>query len=276
MKKSALTLAAVAAGLLALPGAASALTAVTTQPVPLRAGPAPDFPVVDSVPSDARVVVHGCVRAYRWCDISWRDRHGWLPGDELAYLDDGRRVSIIEYGPTVGLPIIAFSVDSYWDRYYRGRPFYRQRSHWRTVWREHDHREGRSERRSDRNATERLREKRSYRSTEQERKGTTEHRRSERRGAHERSQRNERTERNRRLQNSHGYRSMDTGREGTHNRVTPRSHGTPERSSQNFGRSHGGPGGGSGGISGRSGGSGPSDGGGRPGAGSGGHEGRGR
>ena len=148
MRRMTLGVGAAVAGLLAAPAIASALTAITTEPVSLRAGPAIDFPVVDAIPDDARVNVHGCVRAYRWCDVSWRDARGWVQGDDLAYLYQQRRVRIVEYGPRIGLPIIAFSVDSYWNRYYRGRPWYGERSRWRTVWRDRDGgRDGRSERR---------------------------------------------------------------------------------------------------------------------------------
>ena len=85
MKRITLSVAVTVAGLVIGPNLASALTAMTTEPTNLRAGPAFDFPVVDSIPDDARVTVHGCVRAYRWCDISWRDARGWVSGDELAY-----------------------------------------------------------------------------------------------------------------------------------------------------------------------------------------------
>jgi uncharacterized protein YraI len=194
MNRIGLGVTAAAAALFALPSAASALTAITTEPVALRAGPANDFPVVDRVPDDARVTVHGCVRAYRWCDVSWRDAHGWIRGENLAYFYQQRRVSIVEYGPRLSLPIIAFSVDRYWDRYYRSRPFYSERARWRTVWRDEDvrtrgdtrvdrrvdRRDERTERRDTRadrterrdtraDRQERLRDQRGYRSFEQER-----------------------------------------------------------------------------------------------------------
>jgi uncharacterized protein YraI len=158
-------LAAVAAGLVLAPNLASALSAVTAEATDLRAGPAFDFPVVDSLPSDARVNVHGCVRGYRWCDVSWRDARGWVRGEELVYLNQGRRVTIVEYGPRIGLPVVAYSFDSYWDRYYRSRPFYAERTRWRNVWREREGgdrragertgREGRIENRTDRRELER-------------------------------------------------------------------------------------------------------------------------
>ena len=139
MKRTTITMAATLAGLLAAPSLASAaVTAITAEPVSLRAGPALDFPVVDQIPDDARVTVFGCVRAYQWCDIAWRDARGWVRGDDLSYLYQQRRVRLIEYGPRIGLPVVVFSFDSYWDRYYRGRPFYTERTRWRTTWRNHD------------------------------------------------------------------------------------------------------------------------------------------
>ena len=113
MRRTTISVAAGVAGLIAVPAVASALTAVTTEPVALRAGPAIDFPVVDRIPDDARVNVHGCIRAYAWCDISWRSARGWVPGEDLAYLHERRHVPIVEYGPRVGLPIIAFSASPY-------------------------------------------------------------------------------------------------------------------------------------------------------------------
>lgn len=144
MKRLAVGLSALVTGLAIAPNLALALSAVTTESTNLRAGPAFDFPVVDSIPSDVRVNVHGCLRAYRWCDVSWRDARGWVPGEQLAYLYDGRRVTIVEYGPRIGLPVIAFSFDTYWDRYYRGRSWYGERERWRTVWRERGQGDARS------------------------------------------------------------------------------------------------------------------------------------
>ncbi len=138
MNRLVLGLAAAVSGLVFVPNLATALTAVTTGSTELRAGPAYDFPVVDQIPADVRVDVHGCVRGYRWCDVSWRDARGWVPGEELAYLYQDRRVTIVEYGPRIGLPVIAFSFDGYWDRHYRRRSWYNERVRWRSVWRERE------------------------------------------------------------------------------------------------------------------------------------------
>jgi uncharacterized protein YraI len=150
MRRKTIGLAAAVAGLVVGPAIASALTAVTTEPVSLRAGPAIDFPVVDAIPDDARVNVHGCVRAYRWCDVSWRNARGWVQGDDLSYFYQQSYVPIVEYGPRIGLPVVVFSFDSYWDRHYRGRPWYGERTRWRSSWRDRDGRDGRPEQRPDR------------------------------------------------------------------------------------------------------------------------------
>jgi uncharacterized protein YraI len=177
MNRLTVSLAALAAGLVVAPNLASALSAVTTESTDLRAGPARDFPVVDRIPSDVRVNVHGCVRAYRWCDVSWRDARGWVSGDELAYFHQGRRATIVEYGPRIGLPVVVFSFDSYWDRHYRGRPWYGERARWRTTWRERDRNErSTSDRSTDRregrieNRTERRQLERTDRTREQSRR----------------------------------------------------------------------------------------------------------
>lgn len=160
MNRLVLGLAAAVSGLVFVPNLAMALTAVTTGSTELRAGPAFDFPVVDRIPADVRVDVHGCVRGYRWCDVSWRDARGWVPGEELAYLYQDRRVTIVEYGPRIGLPIVAFSFDSYWDRHYRRRSWYNERVRWRGVWRERE--------RGERSTGDRARDRREDRADDRE------------------------------------------------------------------------------------------------------------
>src|SRR5262249_2909179 len=177
----------------------SALSAVTAESIDLRAGPAFDSPVVDRIPSDVNVDIHGCLGGYRWCDVSWRDARGWLPGNQLAYIYQGRRVTVLEYGPRIGLPVVGYSFDSYWDRYYRSRPFYGERARYRTVWRDHE-RNGPSERVGERreNRSERRQVDRTDRAREQRqverRQGTENEPRAERRSNRE-ERSNIRTER---------------------------------------------------------------------------------
>ncbi len=119
--------------------AASAQSARITTDLAMRAGPSNDFPIVTTVYDGSVVHVHGCVRGYSWCDVSWHGDRGWVYADYLTYRYHDRYVPIIEYGDEIDLPIIVFSVDSYWDDYYRGRPWFHNREHWRSVWRGEEH-----------------------------------------------------------------------------------------------------------------------------------------
>ncbi|WP_225032916.1 SH3 domain-containing protein [Paraburkholderia sp. XV] len=112
-------------------GAASAQSqAYTNQPVYLYAGPAQDYPVVAQLPSGQPVAVYGCVSGYTWCDVAIAQARGWVYGGYLTYPYQGSDVPIMDYGTVIGLPLITFSIGSYWDHYYRGRPWYGDRGRW--------------------------------------------------------------------------------------------------------------------------------------------------
>lgn len=149
MRKYVMTLAAALLSTAAIPGMAAAADAVTTVDLNMRAGPSTDFPVVEVLPEEAQVAVHGCVRGYQWCDVTWRNDRGWVYGPYLQQYYSNRYMPLVEYGPAVGVPIIGFSIGTYWDSYYRDRPWYDRRQRWRNVWRD-DRRDDRRDRRADR------------------------------------------------------------------------------------------------------------------------------
>jgi uncharacterized protein YraI len=119
----------IAAGLLCS-AAVFAQEAYTTKAVNLRAGPARDYPLVAQLAAGTPVTVAGCVSDYLWCDVIYGDVRGWAYAQSLQYAYQNRQVPIYGYGAAIGLPIVAFSVLSYWDNYYRDRPFYRDRPRW--------------------------------------------------------------------------------------------------------------------------------------------------
>jgi uncharacterized protein YraI len=122
---------AVAAALWLFPGAASAQqTAYTAKPVNLRAGPAADYPVVSQLPGGIPVTVMGCISGYSWCDVAVPNLRGWIYAGNLTYPYQGGNVPLITYGPTIGLPLVTFSLGAYWGSYYRGRPWYADRDRW--------------------------------------------------------------------------------------------------------------------------------------------------
>lgn len=115
---------------LGIPNAASAAEAYVVGGVNVRAGPDRQYPAIVALPAGTPVTVYGCLQGWRWCDVSWGNYRGWAYGKRLAYEYRQRRVVIPSYGPQVGLPIISFSIGTYWDEHYRDRSFYRDRDRW--------------------------------------------------------------------------------------------------------------------------------------------------
>jgi len=115
---------------LVVPTASSAETAYTTKAVNLRAGPSREYPLVARVPEGMPVEVNGCVDDWTWCDVSLENGRGWVYAGNLDSPYQDHRVVILGNGPNFGFPIVTFSVGSYWDTYYRGRPWYSRRSYW--------------------------------------------------------------------------------------------------------------------------------------------------
>jgi uncharacterized protein YraI len=102
--------------LAALPGISQAQLAYAAKQVNLRAGPGMEYP--------------GCVADYRWCDVEAGPSRGWVYGGNIVYPYQGSNVPVISYGAMIGIGILAYSVTSYWDQHYIGRPWYPQRQRW--------------------------------------------------------------------------------------------------------------------------------------------------
>ncbi len=113
-----------------VPVAAAAAAAYALNGAQIFAGPGNDYPVVAELSSGVSVNVNGCLSDYSWCDVNLGSNRGWAYAGDLAYPYQNRRVPILGNGPRLSLPRVTFSLGNYWDRYYRGKPFYEQRSQW--------------------------------------------------------------------------------------------------------------------------------------------------
>jgi uncharacterized protein YraI len=110
--------------------AAQAQNAYATRTLHVRAGPDRTYPTVAQVEAGAPVNVQGCLDDWSWCDVAFDDTHGWAYATGIAYVYEGDRVPLYTYAPSLGIPVVTFSLGEYWDRYYRGRPFYHEREQW--------------------------------------------------------------------------------------------------------------------------------------------------
>ena len=130
---------ATAAGML-LSAAVWAQQAYTTRTANVRAGPDTDFPVVAQLAPGTPVHVDGCLSDYQWCDVDFGPGRGWVHTRALQSNYGSRVVPIYDYGASIGLPIVTFSLFNYWDRHYRDRPWYRDRPRWESRWGRDDRR----------------------------------------------------------------------------------------------------------------------------------------
>ena len=112
------------------PAAAQPYQAFVSTDLNLRSGPWVEYPPVLVLPAGTPVVVQGCIEGWSWCDVTWGEARGWVAGSYLTYEQLGQRVPVVQVAPTIGLPIITFSLGSYWDNHYRARPWYRDRDRW--------------------------------------------------------------------------------------------------------------------------------------------------
>ena len=138
-----------AAGLLMLaPAIAQAAEGYSTTNVNMRAGPSTRYPAVAVIPAGSSVEIRGCLSDLNWCDVEFYGGRGWVSGQYVQALYQQRRVYVgPQYYRPLGIPMIRFSVDNYWGRYYRNRDFYRDRDRWSRgpdyYYRDRDNRDNR-------------------------------------------------------------------------------------------------------------------------------------
>jgi len=134
-------LAGIGLGIAAVAPAAAATPAFVTVAVSEWAGPSTDYPVVLGIPAGATVTMFGCLPEATWCDISFYGARGWVPGQFLQTYYGSEVVAVPYYVTRIGLPVVSFDFDTYWDDYYRDRPFYREHDRFWTFAHRGEHRD---------------------------------------------------------------------------------------------------------------------------------------
>ena len=125
-----LAVGALIAGLLLPAQAMAQYEAITDGDLNLRVGPGTEYGIIDVIPYGEVVDVYGCLEDVAWCDVEWYGLRGWVSAYYLV--QPGTAYYLPQVYARVGVPIIVFSFDTYHDRYYRDRPWYKKRhGRWR-------------------------------------------------------------------------------------------------------------------------------------------------
>ena len=98
--------------------------------IPLQSGPDDEYPPVDQLAAGTPVNIEGCLDGWTWCDVDAGDLRGWVPGTYIEQNYGGRWVYITDYGPHIGLPVVVFSLNTYWGAHYTNRPWFGERERW--------------------------------------------------------------------------------------------------------------------------------------------------
>ena len=118
-------------GMLAIPflttQIAQAADGKLSDAVEMRAGPSGTYPAVTRLAKGLSVDIHGCLKSWDWCDVSWRGNRGWVPASAITARQDDQRLPLVQYGPKLGVPEVTFQLNSYWDSNYSHSLWYGQR-----------------------------------------------------------------------------------------------------------------------------------------------------
>ena len=121
---------AVGALLFSISCGALAENAITNEPASVRAGPDDSYPEVAQLDADAPIQVMGCLDDWSWCDVTFDGNRGWMYSPDITYEYQGGYVPFYTYAPAFSIPVVSFTVDAYWGRYYHDRPWFRDRDQW--------------------------------------------------------------------------------------------------------------------------------------------------
>src|SRR5215813_8342356 len=121
------------------PAGVAQVMATLTAGVHLRAGPDIFFPSVMILPPGAAVQVFGCEQGFNWCDVQFGLNRGWVDAAFLQAPGPRGPVMIASSPAVVGVPLISFSFNNYWNTYYVGRPWFGRRAFYYNHWNRFPH-----------------------------------------------------------------------------------------------------------------------------------------
>ena len=119
--------------------AAVAAPGVVVHTVHMRAGPSTEYPGFVMLVPGTQLEVFGCEEGYNWCDVQAGPNRGWVDAAYLQMSYAGHPVIVADSGVVLALPVVTFVLDSYWNSYYRTRPWFSNRARYVTYWNRYPH-----------------------------------------------------------------------------------------------------------------------------------------
>jgi uncharacterized protein YraI len=104
--KPKLLVSAMAVGLFATCGVASAATATATTDLNIRSGPGPQYKVIGVVGAGQSTEITGCLEGSKWCTIASNGGEGWVYSDYLTADFGGQRLVVTER-PAQSITVVA-------------------------------------------------------------------------------------------------------------------------------------------------------------------------
>jgi uncharacterized protein YraI len=116
------------------PAGVAQVMATLTAGVHLRAGPDIFYPAVMILPPGAGVQVFGCMQGFGWCDVQFGLNRGWVDAAFLQAVGPAGPVLIASSPAMVGVPVVTFSFNNYWNTWYGGQPWFARRAFYYNHW----------------------------------------------------------------------------------------------------------------------------------------------
>ena len=110
--------------------AEAAVDGFVTHTMVLRAGPSANYPAIATIHGNPKINIFGCTAGGNWCDVSYRGVRGWGNGKNMVGEFRAKRYAVNRYHERLGVPVVTFNQTTYWNDYYRDRPFYRTKIYW--------------------------------------------------------------------------------------------------------------------------------------------------
>jgi uncharacterized protein YraI len=116
-----------------IPAMAQAAPGFTDERLAMHAGPSHKYPDIVELNEHTPVEIHGCLADYDWCDVSAGRFRGWVDGDDLSVSVGGKMYEVDGDGRKIGVPVLGFHFDDYWQDNYSASAFYQERQQYRDM-----------------------------------------------------------------------------------------------------------------------------------------------